>query len=77
MTLRTSKAPAACFLPGVPADRLLASCCAHRTSLLTQRKMTFRMMTMTSEMPASFVGDRYQGSRCASGSVRCSFGVSE
>ena len=45
--------------------------------LLTQRKMTLRMMTMTSEMPASCIGDRYQGSRCASGSVRCSFGVSE
>jgi len=36
-----------------------------------------RTVTMASEMPASFVGDRYQGSRLASGSVRCYLGVSE
>jgi hypothetical protein len=39
--------------------------------------MTLRAMTSTREMPASLVGDWYQGSRCASGSVRYSAGVTE
>src|SRR3954471_16200065 len=70
MKLRTSAAPAVCLRPpSWDAGVLIGGA--------PQRKITFRATTMTSEMTASLVGDWYQGRRTASGSVRCSFGVSE
>ena len=61
MTLRTSKAPAACFSPDPLPAELPAVLIG--LPLLAQRKMMLRMTTMASEMPASGTGDRYQGRR--------------
>src|SRR3954470_16108050 len=59
------------------AGRAVGWSCPAPQRKNAQWKITLSAMTSTREMPASLVGDWYQGSRLADGSVRSRLGVSE